>query len=69
MGETSSMIAFDQDGRAVRKTINPSIEDMDFPFYDGSMEEEVFSQLTERLNWENFGEREEGIFSFKRTIR
>ncbi|XP_074324880.1 uncharacterized protein LOC141661777 [Apium graveolens] len=68
-GETCSMIAFDQDGRAVRKTINPSVEDMDLPFYAGRMEEEVFSQLTERLNWEYFGEREEGIYSIKRPLR
>lgn len=68
-GGTTCMIAFDQHGRVVRKTINLSVEDMDFPFYAGSMEEETFSLLTERLNWEYFDEAEQGIYSFKRTLR
>lgn len=47
----SSMLAFDRDGRIVRKSINLSFEDTDFPFYAGSMEDEAFSELSNVFNW------------------
>lgn len=66
--ETESLIAFDEDGRVVRKSY-PSIEDVDFPFYAGSMEKEALSQLKEEFNWEYFDEAEQGIYSIERTMR
>ncbi|XP_074355030.1 putative nucleoredoxin 1 [Apium graveolens] len=47
----SSMLAFDHDGRIVRKSINLSFEDTDFPFSAGSMEDEAFSELRNVFLW------------------
>lgn len=52
----SSMLAFDQDGQVVRKSLELSFEDMDFPFYAGSMEEEAFSELRYLCSWWNLYE-------------
>lgn len=40
------ILAFDQDGRVVRKTLHAELEDMKFPFFAGVMEEEMFSPLS-----------------------
>ncbi|KAL8123450.1 hypothetical protein AgCh_011426 [Apium graveolens] len=49
----SSMLAFDQDGQVVRKSLMVSFKDeeMDFPFYAGSMENEAFSELRHLCSW------------------
>ncbi|XP_074369425.1 putative nucleoredoxin 1 [Apium graveolens] len=38
------LIAFDQNGRVVRKTIHPTFENTNFPFYAGGLEKEASSQ-------------------------
>lgn len=43
------VLAFNRDGRLVRKAIFPSIEDMKFPFYAGGLENEILSQLTKLM--------------------
>lgn len=43
-GTSTFLIAFDQNGRVVRKTINPTFEDKNFPFYAGGLENEALSQ-------------------------
>lgn len=43
------IVAFDQDGRLVRKTMYPTFENMKFPFYAGGLEEELSSELTALL--------------------
>ena len=43
------ILAFDRDGRLVRKTILPSFEDIEFPFYPGGLEVEMLSQLTKLM--------------------
>lgn len=45
----STLLAFNQDGNVVRKTMYPVFEDTDFPFYLGSMMEEAVSQLINML--------------------
>lgn len=45
----STLLAFNQNGNVVRKTMYPVLEDTDFPFYLGSMMEEALSQLIRRL--------------------
>ncbi|XP_074365761.1 putative nucleoredoxin 1 isoform X2 [Apium graveolens] len=40
------ILAFNRDGRIVRKAIIPSVEDMKFPFYADGLEKEILSQLT-----------------------
>lgn len=48
------LLAFDCDGRVVRKTIFPSIEEgnMDFPFHAGGLEEVVLADLVKRYEWD-----------------
>lgn len=46
----SSILAFDQDGKVVRKSLEPSFDHFDFPFYAGSMQEEAFSGLNHFYN-------------------
>lgn len=41
------LMAFDQNGRVVRKTIDPTIEDKNFPFYAGGLEKEALSQAVD----------------------
>ena len=40
------IFAFDGNGRLVRKTMYPTFENMEFPFYAGSLEEETLAQLS-----------------------
>ncbi|KAL6538187.1 hypothetical protein OROGR_012175 [Orobanche gracilis] len=46
-----SIVAFDRDGRLVRRTIYPTVEDLNFPFYatGGGLKEEASSQLVEAI--------------------
>lgn len=48
----STLLAFDQDGKLVRRTIFPVFENIDFPFYAGSLEEETLSQLIDLFGWD-----------------
>lgn len=48
----SSILAFDQDGRVVRKSLLLTIITKRFPFYCGSMENEAFDELSILYNWE-----------------
>ncbi|XP_074365766.1 putative nucleoredoxin 1 isoform X1 [Apium graveolens] len=43
------VLAFNRDGRLVRKVITPSFEVDEFPFYAGGLENEMLSQLTELM--------------------
>lgn len=49
----SGLLAFDGDGRVVRKTIFPRIQrgNMCFPFYDGGLEEEALKDLIQGFQW------------------
>lgn len=47
------VLFFDADGRIVRATSNPGFEDDVFPFYAGSIEEEVRTDLITRFEWED----------------
>ncbi|XP_074324776.1 putative nucleoredoxin 1 [Apium graveolens] len=46
------LFAFDRDGKLVRKTIYPTVEDARFPFYAGNLEEEALTQLTTYFCWD-----------------
>ncbi|XP_017248612.1 probable nucleoredoxin 1 isoform X2 [Daucus carota subsp. sativus] len=50
----SSILAFDQDGRLVRKSISLTIEHRHFPFYGGSMEKEAFFDYNEYFDYNEF---------------
>ncbi|KAL6547652.1 hypothetical protein OROHE_009357 [Orobanche hederae] len=52
------ILAFDRDGKVIRATSNPRFqtEDCNFPFYAGSIEEEVRIDLINRFKW-NDGDR------------
>lgn len=47
------LLAFDGDGRVVTRTKFPRIEmnNMNFPFYAGSLEKEVVTELIDRFEW------------------
>lgn len=50
------IFAFSSDGNLVRKTMYPTFEVSEFPFFAGSLEEEALSQLITcwRLDYSNF---------------
>lgn len=43
---TLPVLAFDQDGRLVRKTLRAKFEDLKFPFFTGLLEEKTLSSLS-----------------------
>ncbi|XP_074381648.1 putative nucleoredoxin 1-1 [Apium graveolens] len=43
------IFAFERNGRLVRKTMYPTFENLEFPFYAGSLEEETSAQLSRIL--------------------
>lgn len=47
------LLAFDKDGRLLRRTICPSVEteDVDFPFHSGSLESDAVIELVSRFRW------------------
>ncbi|KAL6561993.1 hypothetical protein OROGR_003000 [Orobanche gracilis] len=47
----SLTLAFDRDGRLVRKTIYPLFDTMEFPFCTGNLEEEALAQLNTWFMW------------------
>ncbi|KAL8133797.1 putative nucleoredoxin 1 [Apium graveolens] len=51
-GNNSALLAFDRDGRLIRKSVNLYFDETDFPFYDADMEEEVLLELNNRNWWE-----------------
>lgn len=67
----SVLLAFNQYGNVVRKTICPVLEDTDFPFYLGSMMEEALSQLIDKLQWDywNFYPKKGKIYTFHKKLR
>ncbi|XP_074375790.1 putative nucleoredoxin 1 isoform X2 [Apium graveolens] len=46
------ILAFNPDGRVVRKTLYPKFEDVEFPFYAGGLEDEMLSQLITLSMWD-----------------
>ncbi|KAL1821908.1 hypothetical protein ACET3Z_016777 [Daucus carota] len=48
------LLAFDPDGRIVRKTKYPSIEEENFPFYAGSLFEEALRGLAKKFEWDRW---------------
>lgn len=62
----SALIAFNEDGNVVRRTIYPVHEDTNFPFYSGSVEEETLSQLIDRFGWDywNYYPNKGQIYTF-----
>lgn len=57
----SSMLAFDQDGRIVRKSLELIFYCSYFPFCDGSMEEEALHELNGSYFWSDMDERHRGL--------
>ncbi|KAL8110213.1 putative nucleoredoxin 1 [Apium graveolens] len=49
--EDYGLLAFDHDGRVVRRTSHPTIErgNMDFPFYSGSLEKELLKEINTKF--------------------
>lgn len=60
-GGYSSILAFDQDGKIVRKSLDLSIDYIDFPFYAGSMQEEAFSGLNYFYGWSGMDLQYQGL--------
>ncbi|XP_074374805.1 putative nucleoredoxin 1-1 [Apium graveolens] len=54
MGKDAGLLAFDRDGRVVRRTVFPSIErgNMVFPFYGGGLEKDALRRLIKRYEWD-----------------
>ncbi|KAL6541947.1 hypothetical protein OROGR_011433 [Orobanche gracilis] len=63
-----SLVAFDRDGRLVRRTIYPTVEDLNFPFHAGGLEKEALSQLIELFEWDGWNYRKSDIFSYKKNL-
>lgn len=64
-----SVIAFDRDGRVVRRTTFPTVEDLYFPFYDGSLEKEALSQLVSAFQYDCLYSRRSGmIYSYNKIV-
>ncbi|KAL6512427.1 hypothetical protein OROHE_020039 [Orobanche hederae] len=63
-----SVLAFDRDGRLVRKSLQPEFEDIDFPFNADGMEKEAFLQLNSFHDWDEWDRYHQGLIinsSFK----
>lgn len=54
IGDTTRLLAFDQDGMVVRDTAFPTIEDMKFPFYTSGLEKEHLLELDSVFQWYNW---------------
>ncbi|WOH08128.1 hypothetical protein DCAR_0727565 [Daucus carota subsp. sativus] len=67
----STFLAFDQEGKLVRRTIYPVLENTDFPFYAGSMEEETLSQLIMNFGWDywTYYPNKGRIYTFHKKLR
>ena len=67
----STFLAFDQEGQLVRRTIYPVLENLDFPFYAGSMEEETLSQLIMNFGWDywTYYPNKGRIYTFHKKLR
>ncbi|KAL6583613.1 hypothetical protein OROMI_002902 [Orobanche minor] len=61
-----SLVAFDRDGRLVRRTIYPTVEDLNFPFHAGGLEEEALPQLIEAFEWDGWNSHKSEIYSYKK---
>lgn len=66
----STLLAFDRDGKLVRRTIFPVFENTEFPFYAGSMEEETLSQLIDLHGWDywNFYPKKGRIYTLHKKL-
>lgn len=65
----SSMLAFDLDGEVVRKSIELSFGHLDFPFYNGSMEQEAFSEISNLYNYTDADSYHSGRFRVSSYLR
>lgn len=65
-GGSAKLIAFDRDGSVVRKTVLPTCENMDFPFYAGGLEDEAVFQLFMLFGWDCLSGFPNMIYSYKR---
>lgn len=54
VGFSVSLIAFDRNGRLVRKAAYPTFEDTKFPFYAGGLEKEALSQIVNLSGWDRY---------------
>lgn len=62
------LMAFDQNGRVVRKTIYPTFEDTNFPFYAGGIEKEALSQAVQFFRLDLFKNgRPAWIYSYRKN--
>lgn len=66
-----TLLAFNRDGKLVRRTIFPAFENIDFPFYAGSLEEETLSQLINLFGWDywTFYPRKGRIYTLHKKLR
>ncbi|KAL6509825.1 hypothetical protein OROGR_022313 [Orobanche gracilis] len=66
----STFLAFDRDGKLVRRTIFPMINDREFPFYAGSLEEETLIQLINLFGWDYWEDYQKKgrIFTFHKKL-
>lgn len=63
-----SLIAFDRNGRLVRKAVYPTFEETDFPFYAGGLEKEALSQASNLFGWNRFHDWHPGtIYSYAKN--
>ncbi|KAL8093183.1 putative nucleoredoxin 1-2 [Apium graveolens] len=67
----SSMLAFDQNGTVVRKSLELSFKATKFPFYVGSMEKEAFFELNEFFGWAKMDKNHWGlrINSYQKNLK
>lgn len=54
LGKDAGLLAFDRDGRVVRRTVFPCIErgNMVFPFYAGGLEKDALRRLIKRYEYD-----------------
>ena len=65
------LFAFDQDGKLVRKTKYPTIDDTCFPFTGYDLEEEALAQLNTQFEWNYWDYKGGSIYShsdFKKSV-
>lgn len=60
-GNNSALLAFDRDGRLIRKSVSLNFDETDFPFYAADMEEEALLELNDRCNWRELDSEYRGL--------
>ncbi|KAK1352083.1 hypothetical protein POM88_053797 [Heracleum sosnowskyi] len=61
VSRNSSMLAFDKEGRVVRKSLKLRFDDSDFPFLSDTMEQEAFRELDRSFFWELYDQFHWGL--------